>query len=220
MVMRVAIVDDKHPNRNSLQEKFREIDGIEVVFTAPNGQEFLTEMAKLPEHILPEVVLMDIEMPIMDGIIAVKKGSEIYPAVKFIMLTVFDDEDNLFDAIKAGAVGYLLKDEKIENIVHAIKDVLIEGGAPMSPRIARKALLLLSGNKIPSKKETPENLLSDRETEILKSLVEGNDYRVVAEKLFISPHTVRKHISNIYEKLHVTSRVEVVKLAIKKGWFS
>jgi DNA-binding NarL/FixJ family response regulator len=143
-----------------------------------------------------------------------------YPGTRFLMLTVFDDDDKIFDAIRAGAVGYFLKDEKIENIIQGIKDVLDSGGSPMSPRIARKALnLLMNATVDTSKKEEDDSNLSDREKEILKLMVEGHDYKVVAEKLFISPHTVRKHIANIYEKLHVTSKVQAVRLAMKKKWF-
>jgi len=220
MAIKIAIVDDKQPNRATLKERITRTGEVEVLFTAANGQEFLENMKDAKGSELPACVIMDIDMPIMNGIEAVSKASEMYPGTKFLMLTVFDDDDKIFDAIRAGAVGYFLKDEKIENIIQGIKDVLDSGGSPMSPRIARKALnLLMNATVDTTKKEEDDSNLSEREKEILKLMVEGHDYKVVAEKLFISPHTVRKHIANIYEKLHVTSKVQAVRLAMKKKWF-
>lgn len=220
MAIKIAIVDDKQPNRATLKERITRTGEIEVLFTAANGQEFLEQMKNAKDN-LPACVIMDIDMPVMNGIEAVSKATEIYPGTRFLMLTVFDDDDKIFDAIRAGAVGYFLKDEKIENLIQGIKDVLEVGGSPMSPRIARKALNLLMNAKVDvaAKPEEDDSNLSEREKEILKLMVEGHDYKVVAEKLFISPHTVRKHIANIYEKLHVTSKVQAVRLAMKKKWF-
>lgn len=221
MAIRIAIVDDKQPNRATLKERIARTGEIDVLFTAANGQEFLECMKNAKGDALPQCVIMDIDMPVMNGIEAVSVASEIYPGTRFLMLTVFDDDDKIFDAIRAGAVGYFLKDEKIENIIQGIKEVLECGGSPMSPRIARKALNLLMNAKVEvHKPEQDDSNLSEREKEILKLMVEGHDYKAVAEKLFISPHTVRKHIANIYEKLHVTSKVQAVRLAIKKKWFT
>lgn len=220
MAIKIAIVDDKQPNRATLKERITRTGEIEVLFSAANGQEFLECMKNAKGDTLPQCVIMDIDMPVMNGIEAVSKASEIYPGTRFLMLTVFDDDDKIFDAIRAGAVGYFLKDEKIENIIQGVKDVLEVGGSPMSPRIARKALNLLMNAKVEvNKPEADDSNLSEREKEILKLMVEGHDYKAVAEKLFISPHTVRKHIANIYEKLHVTSKVQAVRLAMKKKWF-
>lgn len=220
MAIKIAIVDDKQPNRATLRERITRTGEIEVLFSAANGQEFLECMKNAKGEVLPQCVIMDIDMPVMNGIEAVSKASEIYPGTRFLMLTVFDDDDKIFDAIRAGAVGYFLKDEKIENIIQGVKDVLEMGGSPMSPRIARKALNLLMNAKVEvNKPEADDSNLSEREKEILKLMVEGHDYKAVAEKLFISPHTVRKHIANIYEKLHVTSKVQAVRLAMKKKWF-
>jgi DNA-binding NarL/FixJ family response regulator len=217
---RIAIVDDKQPNRVSLNERVSSAHACEVIFTAVNGDDFLDKMKNCPVESRPELVLMDIDMPIMDGIEAVKRANQLYPNVKYLMVTVFDDDEKIFEAIKAGANGYLLKDESGPVIANAIKEVLEFGGAPMSPRIARKALNLLMNAKIDSKvADKDEYELSSREMDILKLMVEGCDYKVVAERLNISPHTVRKHIANIYEKLHVCSKVDAVKIALKKGWF-
>jgi DNA-binding NarL/FixJ family response regulator len=211
----IAIVDDKQPNRVSLNEKITYDKHIEVAFMAANGEDFLEQMKTSTPK--PDVVLMDIDMPIMNGIEAVNIAAELYPETRFIMLTVFDDDEKIFDAIKAGAIGYLLKDETIDRIITAVKEIIAFGGSPMSPRIARKALQLLMQAKVEFKKEEETNL-SEREMDILKGLVQGLDYKSVAEKLFISPHTVRTHITNIYKKLHVSSKTQAVMLAVKNNW--
>lgn len=215
-MIKLAIVDDKQPNRVSISEKLSSKAEFEVLFLASHGMDFLEKMKLLETK--PDVVLMDIDMPQMNGIEAVNIGYQLYPSTRFIMLTVFDDDNKIFEAIKAGAIGYLLKDEKIEVIEDAIRQVMEFGGAPMSPRIARKALHLLMNAKVdlPQKQET---VLSDREMDILQGLVDGLDYKAVANKLFISPLTVRTHISNIYKKLHVSSKTQAVKIAIKNRWF-
>lgn len=215
-IMRIAIVDDKQPNRVSLQEKLNFLKDIEVVFLAANGEDFLNRIKAETQPL--DVVLMDIDMPIMNGIEAVNIAASLYPETKFLMLTVFDDDDKIFEAIKAGAIGYLLKDENVDKIVDALWQIVEFGGSPMSPRIARKALQLLMGAKV-EKKQKEETVLSAREMEILKGLVEGMDYKAVAEKLFISPYTVRTHITKIYQKLHVNSKIQAINLAVKNRWF-
>lgn len=212
----IAIVDDKQPNRVSLGEKITFDKDIELLFMAANGEDFLEQMKGCRHK--PNVVLMDIDMPVMNGIEAVNIAAEIYPETCFMMLTVFDDDEKIFDAIKAGATGYLLKDETIDRIIAAIKETVQFGGSPMSPRIARKALQLLMHAKVDTKQREETNL-SEREMDILQGLVQGLDYKAVAEKLFISPHTVRTHITNIYKKLHVSSRAQAVLLAVKNKWF-
>lgn len=217
MKIKVAIVDDKSQNRISLAEKINLSEEICVLFTAINGADFLDKMKQLQHSEMPQAVLMDIEMPNMNGIEAVAIGRQLYPSVKFLMLTVFDDDDKIFEAIKAGAGGYLLKDEKISVIIDCIQQLTEMGGAPMSPRIARKALDMLMKAPLQKNREekntTIQHILSERETEVLKLLVDGYDYRAIAEKLFLSTHTVRKHIANIYEKLHVTSKAQAIKIA-------
>jgi len=216
---KIAIVDDKSQNRLSLAEKINYSGEIEIVFMARNGNDFLDQLKELPPAKHPQLVLMDIDMPEMNGIEAVRNAHNLYENIKYIMLTVFDDDDKLFDAIQAGANGYLLKEERVDRIVNAIKEVIEKQGAPMSPTIARKALNLLMGNKKDSAEAgAVDTTLSDREMDILKGLVRGLDYKKIAEELFISPFTVRTHITNIYEKLHVSSKVQAVKLAIKNKW--
>ncbi|MBB5397267.1 DNA-binding NarL/FixJ family response regulator [Mucilaginibacter sp. AK015] len=222
----VAIVDDKTLLREALFNNLSYYNEISIVLQACDGSDFLDGLKALNPTERPQVVLMDIEMPVMDGIEAVSIAKDLYPDMHFLMLTVFDDDDKLFEAIKAGASGYLLKDEKVANIVKAVAEIVHEGGVPMSPRIARKALALL--RKVPeatqaaAKEEETiagEHALSTREMEILSRLVDGLNYQEIGERLFISPHTVRKHIANIYDKLHVSNKASAIKVATSKKWF-
>ncbi len=216
-MINIAIVDDKQANRVSLAEKLKFDKEIYVLFEASHGKDFLEKMEEFKSN-TPDIVLMDIDMPVMNGIDAVSVASEVYPNTKFLIFTVFDDDAKVFEAIKSGAIGYLLKDEKVDVVIDAIHQIITYGGSPMSPSIARKALKLLMNSESGSQVKEASTL-SDREMDILKALVEGFDHKEVAEKLFISPHTVRTHISNIYQKLHVKNRAQAVKLAIKKRWF-
>lgn len=215
-MIKVAIVDDKQINRRTLEEKLLSKNNIEILFTATNGEDFLEKMKKSRK--LPDIVFMDIDMPVMNGIETVNAASELYPNTKFLMLTVFDDDEKIFEAIKAGAVGYLLKDENPDRLINALYEVVEFGGAPMSPRIARKSLQMLSKAKVENKK-TEGSVLSHREMDILKGLVEGKDYKQLAIEINLSPNTVRTHISNIYKKLHVNNKTQAIKIAMKKGWF-
>jgi DNA-binding NarL/FixJ family response regulator len=218
-MINVGIVDDKQYNRVSLSEKMQEDDMIKILFLASNGEDCL---AKLKESkILPDVILMDIDMPVLNGIETVNIAHEVYPSIKFLMLTVFDDDEKIFEAIKAGAVGYLLKDENTLTIIESVKQIIENGAAPMSPRIARKALNLLMQADLKFNKDVDlEKIkLTEREKDILKLIVDGLEYRAIADKLFISPNTVRTHFGNIYEKLHVCNKAQVIKLAIKNRWF-
>lgn len=215
MPIKVAIVDDKTQNRLPLAERLQTNENLVVLFTACDGKDFLNKLSL--QH-LPDIVLMDIEMPGMNGIETVSAATVLYPQIKFIMLTVFDDEEKIFEAIKAGASGYLLKDDSVTEILEGIIQVMELGGAPMSPGIARKALNLLSRASMPQQLKPEMEPISEREMEILIGLVNGLDYKAIAEKLFISPNTVRKHIGNIYQKLHVHSKAQAIRLAIKNQW--
>ncbi len=216
----VAIVDDKKSLRNALQERFEAFDNYKVLFTAENGKDFLEKMMAARKTIEPDVVLMDIDMPIMNGIEAVAMGKERYPGSKYLMLTIFDEDEKIFNAIKAGADGYLLKDEPIEKIKEAIFDLLNQEGAPMSPSIARRALnLLMNSNSIThiEKTKDPSNSynLTEREKEVLDLLIEGFEYKEIGSKMNVSPNTIRNHISNIYKKLHVTSKAQAIRIFLK-----
>jgi DNA-binding NarL/FixJ family response regulator len=223
MKIPIAIVDDNTQSRLSLADQLGYSDEVVVRLTAKNGNDFLQQLKVLRKEDHPQVVLMDIEMPEMTGIEAVKHAHSIYPDMKFLMLTVFDDDDKIFEAIKNGANGYLLKDEKTATILDHLQQLIEIGGAPMSPSIARKALALLSKAQIGDSsgpKDVVSDKLSERECDVLKLVVEGKDYRAIAEKLFLSTHTVRKHIANIYDKLHVSSKAQVINLALQGKWFN
>lgn len=214
----IAIVDDKKSLRTALQDRLNAFDNYEVLFTAENGKDFLEKMVEARKSISPDVVLMDIDMPIMNGIEAVAQGKDRFPNSKYLMLTIFDEDDKIFSAIKAGADGYLLKDEPIEKIKEAIINLLNEEGAPMSPSIARRAFNLLMNAKLEIK-ETPSNdldyNLTDREKEILLKLIDGLEYKEIAQDIGVSPNTIRNHVTKIYKKLHVTSRAQAMKLFSK-----
>jgi DNA-binding NarL/FixJ family response regulator len=215
-MIKIAIVDDKRLNRLDRSREMEHSGQIKVVFTSQNGAEFLEKMKSTSRDILPEIVLMDIDMPEKNGIDTVRDAKAIYPDIEFLMLTVFDEEDKIFEAVKAGASGYILKDESTETIISFIKQVKEFRTVPMSPAIARKALRLLCGATANQNSDRKiETDLSPREIEVLKGLVEGLDHKEIAEKLFVSPNTVRNQISSIYKKLHVTGKVDAVKLAIK-----
>jgi len=221
MKIPIGIVDDKSQNRLLFSERLSSSDDITVILTATNGKDFLDQMKALDFDKRPSVILMDIEMPEMDGITSVQAGKLLYPELHFLMLTVFDDDDKIFEAIKAGADGYLLKNEKASLIVDCIVQLAETGSAPMSPRIARKTLDLLVNASIPKmEKENSEKIdyaLSERELEVLKLTVDGYGYKQIAQKLFLSSHTVKKHVANIYHKLHVTSKAQAIKIATKGG---
>ena len=220
----IAIVDDKRLLRNTLSEQIQYNQPIEVLFMAEHGIDFLQQMEKRPKNSHPLVVLMDIEMPEMDGLETVLISKENYPDIQFLMLTAFSEDEKIFDAVKAGASGYLLKDEKISKIVSSITELLDNGSVPMSPIVAQKTLEMLKNadkslaNNYTNKDKSDEmfDFLSNREIEILHGIVDGLNYKEIAEKLFISPHTVRKHIANIYDKLHVTNKTAAINIALKK----
>ena len=165
---------------------------------------------------------MDLEMPEMDGIETIRLAKSLYQHIHFIVLTVFDDDEKIFEAIKAGASGYLLKHENAAVLQDAIVTILEFGGAPMSPAIARKALQLLSTSGSRSELTAPTTtfpeVITDREKEILQLMINGWDAKRIASEVNLSVLTVRKHIANIYHKLHVNSRAQVMSMAHKNNW--
>ena len=198
-MIRIAVAEDNAFLAKSIQDKLALFPGeLKFKFHAFNGKLFLE---KLAEDTTVDVVLMDIQMPEMDGIETTRIISERFPQIKVIMLTVLDDEESIFQAILAGANGYLLKDENPRVLLESILSI-VEGGAPMSAGIASKALRLLRNPLKPAeiKCETEKPELSLREIEVLNQLSKGMDYKQIAENLIISPSTVRKHIENIYGK--------------------
>ena len=217
-MIRIAIVDDKSFSRYDRKLELEYSKEIQVLFTAQNGLEFLELMKGRATGDLPEIVLMDIDMPEKNGIDTVDEAKVIYPEVEFIMLTVFDEYDKIFNAIKAGASGYLLKDETSDKIVNYIKQIKEFKTVPMSPSVARKALKLLSNEHVMQRELMESNHnLTNREIEVLKAMVNGMDYKEIAASLFVSPNTVRNQITSIYKKLHVTCKIDAVKIAMKKN---
>ena len=201
-VIRLGIVDDNVHLANQMVNNFTLFDHIKIVLMAKNGQDLLDQL----KDNRPEIILMDVQMPIMDGITATAQVKALYPEIKILMISVFDEDDKVFHSILAGASGYILKEETPVKILEAIENVL-SGGASMSSMIAAKALNLIrfqNDQNLPQKPPSDFGL-SSREMEILELLSEGYDYLKISETLFISPNTVKKHISNLYDKLHVHS---------------
>lgn len=215
MPVKIAIVDDKSIVRRAIKDKLYSSGEITIVMEASNGEEFLEKMNESAADLLPQIVLMDLEMPEMDGIQTIAIASTLFPEIKFIVLTIFDNNEKIFEAIKAGANGYLLKDDDAINLKEAILNVINYNAVPMSPAIARKTLGLLKTGFSGDQNKTLLNVLSRREQDVLQLLVEGLEYKQIAEKLFISPATVRTHIANIYQKLHVNSKAQAIMLAYK-----
>jgi DNA-binding NarL/FixJ family response regulator len=218
--IKIGLVEDDKLLRSSLSENISYFEEIELVFTAAHGEQAIQLLATMPPEKMPQVILMDIEMPILDGIATTTYIKKQYPHIKVIMFTVFENDSKIFDAILAGASGYILKDEKLSKIVTAIYDA-VDGGAPMSSTIALRALQLIrQGSNPATPTASPVDFqLGKRETEILELIAQGFSYQQIAEKCFISPKTVRKHIENIYQKLQVHSKFEAVQIAMKNNWF-
>lgn len=218
MSIKIAIVDDKLIVRRAIRDKLNSSPEMKIILEACNGEDFLEKLKQTEQADLPEVVLIDLEMPLMDGIQSIAVASMLYSKMKFIVLTAFDNNKKIFEAIKAGANGYLLKDDDAVNLNEAILNVINYDAVPMSPAIARKILSLLKTGVQETGTNTISSGLSTREHGVLQHLVEGLEYKQIAEKLFISPATVRTHISHIYQKLHVTSKAQAIKLAYKNKW--
>ena len=165
---------------------------------------------------------MDLEMPHMNGIETIGIAKSLHPDIHFIVLTVFDDDDKIFEAIKAGASGYLLKHEPAGVLHEAVINVIEFGGAPMSPAVARKSLQMMRYSVLENSKEKQSlpDMITIREEEILKHMVNGWDAKRIAVELDISVLTVRKHIDNIYDKLHVQSKAEIISMAHNNKWFT
>lgn len=212
MRLKISIAEDNHFLAKAIQEKLSFFEDISVKFHAIHGQELVDQLDKDSNV---DLILMDIQMPKMDGITATEIIKNKYPHIKIIMLTVLDDDDYIFKAIQAGANGYLLKEIDPENLYKGIVEVLNDGAA-MTPSIALKTLNLLRNPIALNNKKCEEEIkLSKREKEILLHLSKGLNYTKIADNLIISPSTVRKHIENIYKKLQVHSKMEAVLKAQK-----
>lgn len=202
----VCIVDDINELRQALEEIVSSADGYKCIGTMSNAAEALTKIPILK----PDVVLMDINLGVGEsGIDCVRELKPVIPATNFMMCTVYEDDEKIFEALSAGASGYILKKTEPPKLLEAIKE-LHEGGAPMSSQIARKVVFAFRDKPVSTTSATVIEQLSHRERQILEELSRGLMYKEIANVLFISPETVRKHVYHIYEKLHVTNRVEAV----------
>jgi len=210
MKIKIAIVDDNSFLITAIKEKLSFFEDIQFRFSALSASELLT---KLEDNYHLDLILMDIEMPVLNGIEATQIVKQKYPGIKIIMLTAFDNDEHIFNAIKAGADGYLLKETKPQELYNGIKETL-NGGAAMNLSIALKTLKLLRNPiQITNPADKVVISLSCREVEVLEYLSKGQSYTVIAEHLFLSPSTIRKHIENIYKKLQVHSKIEAVQKA-------
>ncbi|HMC98380.1 MAG TPA: response regulator transcription factor [Flavobacteriales bacterium] len=203
----VVLIEDHEAYRSSL-EFFLNSSGRVDCRSFQDAEAALSSL----ETRRPDIVIMDINLPGMDGIACTRKIKERWPAVQVLICTVHEDDEKIFDALRAGATGYILKRTSIDEIIEAIRQVLA-GGSPMTPAIARRVV----GSFVPPKLNEGLNALSDREQEVLDLLVAGLRVKEIADKLFVSANTVRTHIRHIYEKLQVQSRVEAVNRVRGKG---
>ena len=211
MKKRLVLVDDNHSLIGVIAEKLSFFDDFNLKYIASDGKELLEKLSDDPQV---DLILMDIEMPVMNGIDATAEVKQKYPQIKIVMLTVFDNDENIFHSIQAGADGYLLKEIDPQGLYDGILDTL-SGGAGMTPSIALKTLKLLR-NPIKaeiSEQQKEEINLSEREVEVLQQLCKGLSYTAIADNLILSPSTIRKHIENIYKKLQVHSKLEAIQKA-------
>ena len=211
--IRTLIVDDHALFRRGLVMVLEQEKDIELVGEAGDGQ----EAAQIAGDTMPDVVLMDVRMPRRGGIEATQQIKEIAPHTKILMLTISDEEADLYDAIKAGANGYLLKDLPIEEVATAIRDVY-KGESRISPSMASKLMSEFATmvKKTDEKPVAAQPRLTEREMEVLKLVAKGKNNRDIAKELFISENTVKNHIRNILEKLHLHSRMEAVVYAVRE----
>jgi len=208
MLIKVAIVEDDNEIRKNLSELISSHPDFELVGAFSDAESFTKNVSVLS----PEVVVMDIHLPGMNGIKCIEEVKPGHPDVQFLVWTVFEDDDYVFDSLCAGAAGYLTKGTSPEKIYEGLREIY-NGGSPMSATIARKVVMRFKTENRPSKEM---ELLSEREKEILNLLSTGLRYKEIAEKIFVSTETVRTHIRNIYQKLQVNSRTEALNKVFSK----
>jgi DNA-binding NarL/FixJ family response regulator len=201
MNFKVSIVEDDAEISKALALLLKSFPEVEHISTHNNSEAFINDF----DSLIPDVVIMDIELPGMNGIECVRELKLHHPATQFMMCTVFEEDDKLFESLCAGATGYLLKNSSPEKIREALKEIF-NGGSPMSPQIARKVVARFT----PQAPNPELSILSEREKEILNYLSKGLRYKEIAAQVFVSTDTVRKHARNIYEKLQVNSRTEAL----------
>jgi DNA-binding NarL/FixJ family response regulator len=208
---RILIVDDHSHAREGIREILEEHEDFLIIGEAKNGEEAI----QLTEELMPDIILMDIQMPVMDGLEATKRIKLKFPYVKIVMITVSDDITDLFDALKKGAQGYLLKNIQSETWCEHLRAFALDE-VPMSKEIAFQILKEFPQSK--SKAKTKEQIpLSNRELEVLQLVAKGLSNREISETLFISEHTVKSHLKNILSKLHLDNRVQLTSYAFQQG---
>lgn len=208
MPIRVSIVEDLAEIRDGLVDLVRSDRELLLVGSFEDAESAVYQLPALR----PDIVVMDINLPGMSGIDCIKTVKEKCPGTQFMMFTVYENDDKVLQAMQAGATGYLLKRTKPEQILEGIKE-LNQGGSPMSSNIARKLLNIF----LHEKKAAKQDVLSDRENEVLQLLADGLLYKEIADRLYIGHGTVRQHLHNIYEKLHVHNRTEAVNKYFDRG---
>ncbi|RKZ18976.1 DNA-binding response regulator [bacterium] len=208
-MIRIVIVEDKKAVREGLAVLLGVSGDLSCVGRYPNAEDMLSNLATD----CPDIVLMDIGLPGMSGIDATMRVKESQPATEVVILTIHEDDGNIFKALCAGACGYLLKDTPPADLVAAVADAH-EGGSPMSSRIARRVVALFQDKFQPPRES--EIRITEREQEVLSSLAKGNSYAAIADSLCVAADTVRFHIRNIYRKLHVHSQTAAVAKAIRE----
>jgi DNA-binding NarL/FixJ family response regulator len=201
-MIKVAIVEDNQILRKSMEQLFEQTEDIRCVASIKN----LLNVVSVLQKAAPDIVVMDIGLPDISGIEGVRTLKNNFDNIQILMFTVFEDDDKIFEAIREGASGYLLKKTRPQEIIEAIRE-LHQGGSPMSPSVARKVVHYFQSGS-PLKEEDFQ--LTTREKEILFALVDGLSYKKIADKYYLSVHTIRKHISSVYEKLHVHSKSQAV----------
>jgi DNA-binding NarL/FixJ family response regulator len=209
-LIKVAVFDDNREQRDGLAELLEAMDAVECVGAFPSARHVVRDV----EDCAPDVVLMDMDMPEVDGIMASALLRTRFPGLRIIMLTVIEDDARIFAAIRAGADGYFLKQTEPERLIEGIKEAM-DGGAPMTPSVARRVLRMIEGKRPAG--DMSEFRLTDREQEILAMLVNGHTYKRISSELGISFSTVNRHVTHVYAKLRVHSVGEAVALAVRKG---
>lgn len=217
--LRVAVAEDHAPLRAALLRRLRFFADVEVVASAADGEELLALLADLGPDRMAEAVLMDIEMPCLDGVAATEAVVARWPGTAVVMLTVFEDEARIADALAAGAAGYLLKDEPADVVVAALHSAA-SGGSPVSDGVAATLVRRVRGEegaRRAAQRRLAAFALTPREHEVLRMLAAGTSDEAIAERLFLSPHTVQSHTKSLYRKLDVHSRAAAVRMATQLG---